>query len=161
MNILFVFIIVIIITGILAAYTYNMQAVTSFIGREIAEKEIVEQLAPRGFQDAITPRYQDIRNWLLMTMLLGIIIIGYLIKWYFVPIGLFLFSFLQFIFKQLLPKNINYYLIKLIANMDNRYADYVKSGDLVRADAAKTMSDLMKIYFEEIRRNNVLVKEIM
>jgi hypothetical protein len=140
----------------MGSFAANMQAVTYLVGKKIApfgsEKEL-----PRGFQDAITPKFQDNFNTIIFVLYLIIFVLGSIKLWYIgLPLVLVILILKGFL-RKLWPNNINFYLKMLIQNMANRMADYAKNGDPMRSDAAKEMLENLENLYVMIRDENLKI----
>jgi len=49
-----------------------------------------------------------------------------------------------------LPRKLNHYLLLIISSLQNRQADYVKSNDTMRAEAAGEVVELLVDYADEV-----------
>jgi len=131
------------IAGILSSYTARFQATTLWAGKKLSGHEFAEQM-PRGFQDAITPKNQDRRNIIIPILYLTIIILGSIQTWYAGIVAVIATLFIKAIADRFIPADLEYYLLRIAWALDNREADHRKENDLMRADAAHEMADLVK-----------------
>ncbi len=130
------------------SFASRMQAVTLWLGKKIAP-EGMDSEAPRGFQDAITPKIQDMFNTILPVCYIAIIVLGSFKKWYLGIALLFITFFAMVIIKRFLPNKIKFYLKIIIYYMDNRLADYIRDGDTMRAEATEDiLKKLRQIYLK-------------
>lgn len=128
----------------------NMQATTLWVGKKITPAGL-EREAPRGFQDAITPGFQNTLNVLSPASYVVVLVLGSIAFWY-LGVLLLVCSFLVSIFvKKLYPNRINFYLRILIHQMSNRTANYTRDGDTMRADAAEEMTEKLMEFYEEVK----------
>jgi hypothetical protein len=142
--------------GILGAYTSRVQATTLWAGKILAGYEFSQQM-PRGFQDAITPKSQTIRNLVVHLSFILILVFGSLQAWYLGIVALFAAYLTYMIAAILIPDDLEYYLLRLISKLDNREADYRKNNDVMRADAAHEMSVRLKDLLLEIHGKGMRV----
>ncbi len=143
----------IVIGGAFASY---MQATTLFIGKKIALQGMEDEM-PRGFQDAITPKVQDIANTILPASYIAILILGSLQSWYF-GILLLTLSFVGMaIFKKFIPNKLNFYLKIVMYFMANKVADYAKSGDVMRVEAARDVLDNVGTFYLQVKDQDMTV----
>jgi hypothetical protein len=119
------------------AYAIIFSEVTLALGSVLSDER-----AGRGYQDALTPPWQ---TWFsLLVYLLTFIVIA--LSWYefgfarAVSTVTVLFA-ASLVWRRALPKgHSTHYLKLIITSMARRYADWVRSGDRVRAAA---MADLL------------------
>lgn len=136
-----------------SAYTAKMQATTLFVGKKICNP-MLQDVLPRGYQDAITPKSQDRLNLIRPTLWVIVLITGSLIHWYLGIIGLiFDILILHNLFSFLVPQNLSYYVNLINIEMANRYANYKKEGDEERALAAKEIGDKLSEYYLNMDKN--------
>lgn len=147
------FIIILIISAILTAYTNKMQASTLYIGKKICSPEM-KDVMPTGYQDAITPEDQNKRNLYSPILFVAILIVGSLIKWYMGILGLLLnFIVLIPIASFFVPQKLSFYVNLLHINMANRFADYKKNGDEERTIASKEILEKLEQYYFLMDKN--------
>lgn len=147
------FLILLIVSSAVFAYTGKMQATTMYVGKKIADP-ILADVMPNGYQDAITPEHQNKMNSLNTVLLLAVLIIGSLTKWYLGILGIFVeFIFLKTIVGYFIPKKLSFYVNLLVIDMSNRFANYKKGGDDQRADASKEIGDKLTEYFVLMDKN--------
>ncbi len=132
-------IIIILINGLLAAYTRNVQATTLFLGRELAQGN--ELAGNTGFQDAITSKAQTIRNYLMFALIFLMALVALLIKWYWIPVALVAWILVQGVSRVFLPKDVLHYANGIGQSLARREADYAKDNDHLRADAARELKE--------------------
>lgn len=145
------------LASVMSAFSSRMQAATLFVGKSLCPPEIVRDM-PRGFQDAITPRWQNTLNIVVPLMVLTVLVIGSMIVWWGGPLAcLATLIVLQPIALRVVPEQLSFYLIRMINNMANRMADYKKERDSVRADAAKEMLDRLTALYSVIQRSGMPV----
>ena len=127
------------LASLLLGYELAFTGATLAIGRSIGDTD-----GSTGFQDAITPPWST--NFAIVSYVAAIGAVGY--GWYqygwLTGIGIVVgFFFLVVINKVvLLPKSESDHFKRLILrSMINRYADFKKSGDDVRAAAMATLLD--------------------
>lgn len=129
--------------GIVWGYNSKMQSVTLNMGKYIARGNVYA--GKTGFQDAITPKFQDRLNGFIFVMLFLFIAGFFVFKVYIPFIALFLFLISSLIAKAFSPNKLFPYVGKIIGSLSRRSADYRKKGDLERYKAAKnaiqTVSD--------------------
>jgi hypothetical protein len=144
---MFLFFILLVISSIVFAYTGKMQATTLYVGKKIADSDLADVL-PNGLQDAITPEHQNKMNILNVILLIAVLTVGSINKWYLGVVGLFVEAvFLKTVASYFLPQKLSFYVNLLVINMANRFADYKKNGDEERALASKEFGDKLIEYF--------------
>lgn len=139
--------------GILLAYTNNIQKTTLYVGKKIAEGN--ELASPRnGFQDAITPKAQNYRNWTSFILLAAIVILALRIAWYWIPVAIFVtFTLSTIVARLFLPRSLSFYIKLIFQDLANRSATYRKKGDTDRADAAKDVGmDVGQVLAEAVAK---------
>lgn len=97
-----------------------------------------------GYQDAITPPKLNYVSYVFWPLNLFIIVASFLDygAWGFIILGIFILSnVLTGIF--ILPK-LDKFLRVLFRSMTNRHADYVRDGDIIRANAIKGILDIFQ-----------------
>ena len=98
-----------------------------------------------GYQDAITPPKLNYVSYIFWPLNIFIIFAGFSDFGLsgFIILGIFIFSaILTGIF--ICPKLDKFFLKTLFYSMINRHADYVKSGDKLRAEAMKSVLEIFK-----------------
>ena len=98
-----------------------------------------------GYQDAITPPKLNYVSYIFWPLNIFIIFAGFsdFGSSGFIILGIFIFSaILTWIF--ICPKLDKFFLKTLFYSMINRHADYVKSGDKLRAEAMKSVLEIFK-----------------
>lgn len=140
-------------------YAGKMQATTLWVGKRIAPKGM-EAEAPRGFQDAITPKMQDTFNTILPICYVLILVAGTVKLWYLGAVLFIVVFILKIITERFYPQGVNTYLRAIIAAMMNKMADYKKTGDEMRADAATEMIEKLNDLYIEIRDQKLPVPPI-
>lgn len=140
-------------------FTGKMQASTLWVGKKIAP-EGMDTDAPRGFQDAITPKYQDTLNTLLPIAYILILVLGTIKTWWLGAALLVLVFLLMVVAQRFYPQDLNTYLRAIISAMTNKMADYNKSGDKMRTEAAAEMLERLNELYAEIREQNLPVPSI-
>lgn len=136
-----------------------MQATTLYVGKKIAPVDS-DTLMSRGLQDAITPRFQDKLNLILPIAYISIVILGTFEAWYLGIVSVILVFVLSIFIKILfIPKKMAIYVKYILHDLQNRQADYAKSGDKLRAEAAEEMAERV---FELLNNldHNFLVPDI-
>src|SRR6266566_1904958 len=116
-----------VLNSILTAYTRNVQEVTLYLGRELAAGN--ELAGNQGFQDAITPKMQTTRNYLMFALLAATVVAAFLVSWVWVPISLVAWVVLSVVARLFMPKDVFYYARGIGQDLARREADYVKSND--------------------------------
>jgi len=114
----------------------QFQEATLYWGKWLA---LGNPLLPKGMQDAITPRVQNLRNILCFLLFPAIIILGLIhFTWYVALIGLaFAWFGSGIIGVLLLPKSESqYFKKKLERSLVRRRARYIRRDDVERAEAA-------------------------
>jgi hypothetical protein len=147
------------LTGLVSAYTGRVQAATLWIGKKIAPSGIPG--APsNGFQDAITPKSQTLRNVLVPVLFLGLLVYGFLKAWYVGVSAVATALVVNAVASRALPNTADYWLMYVIRFLDNREADYRRDNDHMRADAAHHISDLVKSMYKEVAGQDLHVPPI-
>lgn len=128
------------------AYSLVFSSITLSMGKELSGTE-----SSRGFQDAITPPWQT--NLGLVVFGACAVVVG-LMWWeagFLSAIGsVVLMAFVSSIARLVLPKPTgNHYRNLIIQSMISRYANYVRDGDSMRAEAMKHL--LVKAGFDPER----------
>lgn len=153
--------ILVVVTGVWAAYSGNFQATTLWAGIHLArESGVSRDIAPTGFQDAITPRFQGTFLNFMFALWICLFVVGWLKAWYFAFIGVVLSSFVMRITERYIPRYVDYYLAHILQDMHNRYADYVRDQDLMRAEAAMEMSECLASLLAKITGEKMQVPTI-
>lgn len=118
------------------AYTLQFSSATLAFGRELSGSTTTT-----GFQDAITPPWQ---SCLALTVYIGIAVVvismWWLLGWISALAGLGAVFIGSFVAKLVLPKSSGpHYRRLILQSMVARYANYVRDGDALRADAMKQL----------------------
>lgn len=137
-----------VLVGVVWGYNSKMQGVTLNFGRYMARDN--ELAGPRGFQDAITPKFQDKLNSLLFVVLAVAVIGFFFFKWYTPILALFIYGITAGVAAAFAPKQLFPYIGKIIGSLARRSADYAKKGDHERSSAAKDMGQMVGESAEEI-----------
>lgn len=118
------------------AYTMQFSAATLSIGKALSGSG-----SKTGFQDAITPPWQ---TNLALTVYIGIAVVGGIMWWWLgwvsalAALGIIFVGSL--LVKLVLPKpSGDHYRRLILQSMAVRYANYVRDGDVLRADAMKQL----------------------
>ena len=161
------YIIIVLAVAVLGAYTQKFQSATHFWGRRMAGETSVEaELAKagegddgahqkgvalgrsvfnRGFQDAITPQVQNVRNILFMMGVVATPIIGFIYqKWYVAILGFIAVWFLVIIMKKMLPHpGSDFFKRRILSSVRSRVARYERGGNALKAEAGNYMLMLL------------------
>lgn len=139
----FVFVLIMISISVcffIGPFASQLQATTLLVGKIIAP-EGMDEVAPTGFQDAITPKIQMHFNIIVPLSYLVILVGGSYLEWY---LGFLIFvsvvianAFIVYF----MSKDVLRYLKIIIHYFDNKMADYVKDQDQIRYGAAKEVSN--------------------
>ncbi len=130
------------VLGVVSRYYLGMTQACKVIGVKLSDSD-----TRTGFQDAITPPssgYRAIVTWIAILAVLGYT--AYEFGW-----GSFGIAFAAWFIALVIagvvvipkPESLHFFL-RIYGSMANRYADYTKSGDTVRADAMKQLIDRME-----------------
>lgn len=145
--------IIVLIAVSIGPFASKMQSVTLWAGKKIAKVGLDDEL-PQGYQDAITPKIQDIFNTILPICYVTILVLGSIKIWYLGFVLLIFSIIIIVILKNFWSNKIIFYLKIINHYMINKTADYEKSSDTMRAKAAKDLTDrLLKLYFEIKTKN--------
>jgi len=131
---LYLFLLISFLMAIVLRYDLNLTETTRLLGSSISDTD-----SNTGLQDAITPSWS---TWVGITIYILSIVVNvlgfYLFGWKW-GIGLtFLFLIFLTIAKFIVPKSESDHFNNMIfKSMINRYANYVKDNDLIRANAMK------------------------
>lgn len=118
------------------AYTMQFSAATLSMGKALSNSG-----SKTGFQDAITPPWQ---TNLALTVYVGIAVVVGVMWWWLgwisalVAFGIILFGggLLKFVLSKQLG---NHYQHLILQSMAARYTNYIRDGDVLRADAMKQL----------------------
>ncbi len=135
-------------------FVAKMQATTLWVGKKIAPKGLDAE-APRGFQDAITPSWQDKFNTILPISYVLIFAIGTWIHWYLGATVLILSVILMSVVQRFYPSKLHTYLNIIIGAMNNKLADYVRDRDTMRANAAQELLTSLQEFYLEVREGDL------
>ncbi len=136
---LYLFLLISFLMAIVLRYELNFTETTRLLGSSISNG------GSTGLQDAITPPWS---TWVELTIYIFSIVINvlgfYLFGWKW-GIGLaFLFLIFLTIAKFIVPKSESDHFNNMIfKSMINRYANYVKDNDSIRANAMKELLERM------------------
>ena len=133
--------------GILFCYNHNLTQACKIIGVAISDTD-----SSTGYQDAITP--PNSTNIYLATALAIVVVLGYAVYafgWGTGGIALAVFFFVSALAgATIMPKPQSiHYLKRIYGSMANRYADFQKEGDSVRAVAIKDLIDKVEVHYSE------------
>ncbi len=125
----------ILVTGLLGAYTMNFQKTTLILGKKLAPDN---PLLPAGFQDALTPKLQTVRNVTYFMLVLVVLIYSLIYyKWYYAAgfAGLTFFVMTP-ILKIALPKpGSDFYEQMIKKDLLKRQAQYSEAGNIEKESA--------------------------
>jgi hypothetical protein len=120
------------------AYTTHFSGATLTLGRELSDTGV-----GTGYQDAVTPPWEAKLALLTYALMIAVVVTA----WYEFGTGRGIATLLTLIggallWRQALPKESSLHYKKLIVvSMARRHADWVRSGDTMRATA---MGDLLR-----------------
>ena len=141
----------------------RLHATTLWAGKRISPTGLgsIGIELPRGIQDSITPRIQNILN-IIITILSPILVVifGTLIEFYLGITCLVVCYFLTNLTGKLWSIKLNYYLNLTIISLENRRADFLKQRDLERANAATDVLDDLKNLFLKYGSQNLTVPDL-
>lgn len=140
----------------LGPFVSRMQSATLWVGKKIAPGWL-EKEAPRGFQDAITPEFQNKGNLVVMASYLVLLVSGTLIVWYGGVAGLVVAFALSSFIGGFYPKDIAFYLSKIIGDMYKRHADYKRDNDTERAGATLEMLQKLQELYNAIKEEDIQI----
>jgi hypothetical protein len=120
------------------AYTTAFQSATLFWGKKIS-------VSPEstGLQDAITPKSQTYRIYLMLLFIISAIVAGFIIKWYIgllcLPAILFVATMIKSFF---LPRTQSgYYKKRILINLENRLAHFQET---LNTDSIIAIAEVIK-----------------
>jgi hypothetical protein len=136
--------------GLLSPYGSRWQATSLWAGKAMAPPEAASSM-PRGVQDALA---NGPESWLGIAnplLLIGAGALSFRFAWWGPIVVLFTYGAFWIIAdRTITPRTVDWYLLRLHTTLANRAADYAKSGDVLRADAAVSVDnallDLYRIY---------------
>jgi hypothetical protein len=134
-----IYIILLWLASLLLGYSLVFASATLATGKSISGTD-----SSRGFQDAITPPWSTNLTLFSYAASIGAVSYGWYEYGWLTGLGIILGFFFLIAINQglLLPKSDGeHYRWLILSSMGNRYTDYVKSGDQIRASA---MGDLLK-----------------
>lgn len=134
--------------SLLFGYVHALNSATLTLGRSISDTD-----TGTGFQDAITPPWSNNLAFFSYAVFVGVVGYGwYEFGWLFgiaITVGFFLIAGVNLL---LLPKSDSAHFRRLIVHsMMNRYANFVKSGDEIRASAMGTLLEKMGVPVPDFR----------
>lgn len=129
------------------AYASRLAEATLSFGKSVSDSD-----SATGLQDAVTPRW--VTNFSLFTYigcLCAIIAMGWFFSWKLVLAAIATIFFGGMIVRQLLPKPDSVFFVKMISrSLMNRYADFIKNNDSVRANAIKNILSKIGIHPDQV-----------
>jgi hypothetical protein len=129
--------------ALVSGYFQRFTRATLLLGKSLSDTD-----SPRGFQDAITPPWQT--KCTLICFLLSITGIAfgfYQFGWMHGGLAIIFLFIGTGIFASLMPRPDSFHFkIMIVRSMMNRYANYVKANDQMRASAMKQLID--KYFFK-------------
>lgn len=134
--------------GGIGGYNSKMQGVTLYFGRYMAKDN--ELAGPNGFQDAITPGFQDKLNGFVFVALIAVAAGFFIFKWYVPIAGIISYFVVAGVSAAFAPKKLYPYIGKIVGSLARRSADYAKKGDHERSSAAKDVGQLVSESSEEL-----------
>jgi len=133
--------------GILFRYNLGLSQACKVIGQSISDTD-----SATGFQDAITPPKSSnitLLTWVAIAAALGYAV--YQFGWESGSIALAVFFLVSMLAGAVLiptPES-PHYIKRIYSSMANRYANFNKSGDTIRADAMKVLIDKVESRYGE------------
>lgn len=135
---IYVLAVLIIPTILFGALAGKLQTATLWVGKMIAPKGFDKEY-PNGFQDAITPRYLENVNTLLVISYVAILVLGTIEDWFLGAAAFTLTVILQLVVWALLPKEIDIYLKWIMRDVAHRIVFNKKSKNIVASNIALKM----------------------
>lgn len=129
-------------------YNSKMQGVTQYFGRYMALDN--ELAGPNGYQDAITPKFQNKLNGFFFVVFIAVVGGFFVFNWYVPILGIATFGLVAGISAAFAPKKLFPYIGKIVGSLARRSADYAKKGDHERSDAAKDIGIMVSDKSEEL-----------
>ncbi len=133
--------------ALVIGYTMAFQRATLFWGKSlVATNGLSDRLLPRGMQDAITPKAQNMRNLLHPLLLLAVFIGGIILfKWYVGIFGLLATFMLGSVFLGFFPQpNSRFFHTKLIRDLEARRSQLQANGDRIRLEAIDHVIEMLE-----------------
>ena len=126
----------VVVAAVSLAYNARFSGATLSFGRALSDTS-----SGTGYQDAVTPPWQT----KFVLIVYGLVLAVLALSWYGFGVGRAIATLLvlilgSFVAYFLVPKqDSNHFRRLIIVSMSRRYADYVRDGDSVRADAMKML----------------------
>ncbi len=140
-----------ILTGVVVGGAMKMQRTTLQLGKYLAGEDIL--MGATGYQDAITPRSQNYKNYSILSVPILFIIGFFLYSWVIPLISVVIFMITATAVFTINARR-NFPLApqikKILSALENRSANYAKQGDEVRSEATSEVSDSVEAAFREI-----------
>lgn len=140
---IFILIILILFVSALCAYTSNFQSATLIIGKKLSPDN---PLLPTGFQDAITPKAQTLRNISIPILFILLFIISLsFVKWYVAVINILITLLLIPFMKLFMPKvTSSHYLNVMRKHLRKRLRHYERIDDKEGVEAVNFLRDKLE-----------------
>lgn len=143
-------VIIAIADGVASSYGSRFQATSLWAGKALAPPESADS-APRGVQDALLQGFESWLGIALPAIALATGVLAFRYAWWG-SVVIYVAYGVAWVFadRKLMPKTVDWYLLRLHNTLANRAANYAKAGDALRADAAlsidSSLTDLYAIY---------------
>ena len=131
-----------VISGLSSAFGERLQATSLWAGKALCPPEM-KDAAPRGLQSAINDGWPANVGCITSLLPLAAAAVGFLHKWWVglaILAGWFLINYLVSR-TRLVPRSVDWYLLLFVNHANRRHANFVRDGDLLRAEAAEELSN--------------------
>jgi hypothetical protein len=138
-------------SSVVGSFAGKIQGTTLYVGKMIGEPEFAQDMS-NGFQDAITPEYQNKLNLIVPGSWIAILVLGSFITWWGGIVALLItMMVLNAIISRFFPQRLSYYVMLLMNDMTNRIADFKKVKDESRADAGQMMLEKLTDFYLSVK----------
>ncbi len=131
---------ILLISAILGAYTSRFQEATRYWGNKLSS------FNQSGMQDAITSKYQNLRNIIFIASIVFSLLGGWVIfEWYIGFIALIAIFLTVGIFRAFLPLcNSDFFYKKIMKNLYSKLEYYKNQNDSLRLNACQQVIERLK-----------------
>ena len=130
-----------IVAGLLSPLGSRLQGTSLWVGKTLVPPEAADA-QPTGLQDAVNDGWPS--NLALITSLLpfGAAVAGFMHRWWLCFAVFVAWTVIAQVVSRtrLVPRTVDWYLLQFVNHADRRRADYLKGGDVARAEAAEELS---------------------
>ena len=133
------------ISAVLSPLTRRLQATGLWLGKVIASPEMAS-VQPRGLQDALTAGWPSQLGLAVGILPLAATAIAFVRGWPAALLVLVLYLLSRNVADRMpyVPRSVDWYINQLLQHAYRRQANYLKAGDVERAEAARSLAKMVQ-----------------